>query len=78
MYEINLFGDGHYALWCSWVMCDMLVKLVWSKSEFATSLNNYFLNMAIMDSSGDLAMFFMIRWFAGKLVNTKVVDNSCI
>jgi hypothetical protein len=56
----------------------MLVRLVLAKSEFATSLNNYFLESGNSGQFRDLGKFFMIRWFVGKLVNTKVVDNSCI
>jgi hypothetical protein len=59
-------------------MFDMLVKLVLSNYMFATYVNNYFLQMRFLDRSGNLAKFFMIRFFVVKLVYTKVVDNSWI
>jgi hypothetical protein len=44
-------------------MCNMLVKLVWSRSEFATSLNNYFLEC------GNSGQF----WELGKVHHVNVI-----
>jgi hypothetical protein len=47
MNKKNLFSNGHYVLWCSLVMCEMLIKLVLHNYMFATYVNNYFLQLLV-------------------------------
>jgi hypothetical protein len=59
-------------------MCEMLVKLVLHNYMFATYVNNYFLQMWFLDSSGGNVNYPMLMMFSEHLVYSKVVYNSCI
>jgi hypothetical protein len=57
-------------------MCEMFVKLVLHNYMFATYVKNYFLQLLVFYSSGGNVNYPMLMMFSGKLVYTKVVDNS--
>jgi hypothetical protein len=59
-------------------MCEMLVKLVLHNYMFATYVNNYFLQMLFLDSSGGNVNYPVLMMFSEHLVYSKVVYNSCV